>query len=223
MDVLNVAEAAGQLAVSPRRVRQLLAEGQLAGERLGRDWVVDRRSLARLPMRRRSAGRPWHPSAAWSVLRLANGEEPGLSPIDKLRARRRLDEFGLAGLVERLRSRADEYRCYAHPSAIERLRHDRSVVRGGVSAVRDHDVDLIADDTAELYVQRQHLADLVDRYVLDTDADRPNVVLHVVDDDAWPFDEGVEVASWPVVAVDLMDADDERSRRAGRALADRRS
>ena len=62
------------------------------------------------------------------------------------------------------------------------------------------------------------VADLADSYDLDVDPDRPNVILHVVDDDAWPFDDGEQVAPRPVVAVGLLDADDERSRRAGQRL-----
>jgi hypothetical protein len=218
-----VTQAAERLEVSPRRVRQLLAQGSLVGRQLGRDWAVDPRSLARHPVRRRSVGRPWHPSAAWAVLRVAYGDQLDMSPVDRSRAQHRLSQHGLSGLVARLRSRADEYRCYAHPAAIERLNRDTSVVRGGVSAVDEHNIDLVVTGAAELYVQRRHHAELADRYALDPDAERPNVILHVVDDDAWPFGDSVEVAPWPVVAVDLLDADDERSRRAGQALVDRHS
>ncbi len=34
------------------------------------------------------------------------------------------------------------------------------------------------------------MANLVDSYVLDENADRPNVILRVVDDEAWPFPTG---------------------------------
>lgn len=219
MDVLSVAGAADVLDVSPRRVRQLLESGQLAGEQLGRSWVIDRGDVDRL--RRSGAGRPWSASSAWAVLELAAGRKPELSPVERSRARRRLADHGLAGLVVQLRARADRHEAYAHPSALDRISGDDRVIRGGISAAQVYRVDLIVRDAAEVYVRAGDLAELADSYALDGSADRPNVILHVVDDEAWPFDDDEQVAPWPVVAIDLLDADDERSRRAGRELIDR--
>jgi excisionase family DNA binding protein len=216
MNVLSVALAAAELDVSPRRVRQLLESGQLPGQQLGRSWVIDRSDIDQL--RRSGAGRPWNASSAWAVLALAAGHEPDLSPVERSRARRRLADHGLAGLVVQLRSRAQLHQLYAHPSVLDRIAQDSRVVRGGVSGGAEHQVDVIAQDAAEVYVCASRKANLVDSYALDENADRPNVILRVVDDEAWPFGEDVQVAPWPVVAVDLLDADDERSRRAGLEL-----
>ncbi len=127
----------------------------------------------------------------------------------------------LAGLVGQLRARADRNDFYAHPSAIARLVGESEVVRGGVSAAPEHDLDLIAVDFAEIYVRDSQLADLVARYELDANADRPNLVLRVIGADVWPFGDTDEVAPWPVVAMDLLDASDERTRRAGLDLIER--
>lgn len=43
---ITTAEAAERLAVTPRRIRQLLLEGRLKGIHWGRDWVVDPNSVA---------------------------------------------------------------------------------------------------------------------------------------------------------------------------------
>ena len=110
---------------------------------------------------------------------------------------------------------------YAHPSALDRLGVERAVVRSGVSAAADSGVDLIAGDEAEFYVRASKLADLVGRYALDEESDRPNAVVRIVDDEVWPFDNDDRVAPWSVVAVDLLDANDERSRRAGLELIER--
>lgn len=110
---------------------------------------------------------------------------------------------------------------YAHPSALDRVGEETAVVRSGVSAVNEHEVDLIASDEAEVYVRASEVAELVDRYALEPDADRSNLVVRVVDDDVWPFEDDASVAPWPVVAVDLLDAADERSRRAGLQLIER--
>ena len=219
MEVMNVARAAEVLDVSPRRVRQLLESGQLAGQQLGRSWVIDRSDIDRL--RRNGAGRPWSSSSAWAVLELAAGHEPELSPVERARARGRLADHGLGGLLVQLRTRADRREVYAHPSVLNGIVGDGRVVRGGVSAAHEHQADLIAQDAAEVYVRASEVAELVESYALDEDADRPNVILHVVDDEVWPFGDQQQVVSWPVVAVDLLDADNERSQRAGRELIER--
>ena len=219
MEVRSVARAALELDVSPRRVRQLLKSGQLPGQQLGRNWVIDRGDIDGL--RRNGAGRPWSASSAWAVLELVAGHEPDLSPVERSRAKRRLADHGLAGLVVQLRARGARHDAYAHPSVLDRVAEDDRVVRGGVSGAKEHRVDLVVRDAAEVYVRAGELADVVNSYALDEGADRPNVILRVVEDEAWPFQEDVRVAPWPVVAVDLLDADDERSRRAGLELIER--
>jgi len=219
MSLLGVADAAEELEVSPRRVRQLLASGQLSGQRVGRSWAINRVDVEQL--RRGGAGRPWSAGSAWAVLELAAGGNPDLSPVELSRARKRLAGNGLAALVGQLRSRSVHRSMYAHPSALDRVGDEVGAVRSGVSALDEHDADLIVSDQAEIYVRASKVAGLVNRYALEPDADRPNLVVRVVDDSVWPFDEGKDVAPWPVVAVDLLDADDERSRRAGRELIER--
>ena len=219
MDVLSVARAADVLDVSPRRVRQLLQSGQLAGQQLGRSWAIDRDDVDRL--RRNAAGRPWSASSAWSVLELAAGREPDLSPVERSRARKRLADHGLAGLVVQLRARAERRDVYAHPSVLDPVAGDDRVVRAGVSAALDYRIDVIVRDAAEVYVRASDVVELLDSHALDENAERPNVILHVVDDEVWPFGNDVQVAPWPVVAVDLLDAGDERSRRAGLELIER--
>ncbi len=93
-----------------------------------------------------------------------------------------------------------------------------SLVASGVSAVSDHHVDLVVSDQSEAYVPESRVAELADRFALDADSDRPNVRLRVVNDDDWPFEAGQRVAPAPVVAVDLLESEDERSQRAAREL-----
>jgi excisionase family DNA binding protein len=219
MSLVGVVEAAEELEVSPRRVRQLLASGRLPGQRAGRSWAIDRVDVEHL--RRSRVGRPWSSSSAWAVLGFAAGGNPELSPVERSRARKRLADNGLAGLVGQLRSRSERREMYAHPSALDRIVDEDGVVRGGVSAPVEYGVDLIVSDEAEVYVRARNLADLIDRYALDPHADRSNLIIRVVDDDVWPFDEGANVAPWSVIAVDLLDANDERSRRAGLELIER--
>ena len=127
-------------------------------------------------------------------------------------------QIGLEPLAKRLSSRAQSRWFYGHPAVQPELLAQPDVVAGGISALNAHGVDLIVSDQAEAYVPQSRVPELADRFALDAAADRPNVRLRVVDDDDWPFEAGQQVAPAPVVAVDLLDADDERTRRAAREL-----
>lgn len=179
MEPIGIADAARQLEVSPRRVHQLVAAGQLSGHRIGRSWVLDRVGVQRFARSRPEAVRPWRASSAWNVLAMANGDDVQVSPVDRSRARKRL-QSGLEPLASRLSSRAQNRWFYGHPAVHSEVLSHPGVAASGVSALSDHRVDL------------------------------------VVSDDDWPFEAGQRVAPAPVVAVDLLEADDERSQRAAR-------
>ena len=80
--------------------------------------------------------------------------------------------------------------------------------------------DLIALDRVEAYIHNDDLEKFVSRHALrEVSEGRENVLLRVPPD--WPFDPGARVAPPAVVAVDLVDAADQRSVRAGRDLLER--
>ena len=220
MVLLGVGDVAAVLGVSSRRVRQMLAHGTLPGQRVGRTWVVDRADLEPLRHQRPPVGRPWEPASAWALLAMASGREAALSASQRSRARRRLDT-GLEHFLERLVVRAEPRRCYAHPSVVGLLGNETGVVRSGVSAANHYQLDVVAVDEFEGYVRSSVLAALVNRFALDEHSERPNVVLRVVDDGLWPFGSDEAVAPAPVVAVDLLEAGDGRSRRAADQLLQR--
>lgn len=56
MATIGTTEAARRLGVSQARVRQLIAAGRLPAKRIGRDWLIDERSLSRVAVR--TPGRP---------------------------------------------------------------------------------------------------------------------------------------------------------------------
>ncbi len=218
MNVLNVSQAALKLGVSDRRVRQMLERGELEGQRLGSLWLIDPIVVERA-RRRPEIGRRWSPEAAWALLQIVNGEDPKVSAVEVSRAKRRLAERGIVDLVIKLSSRGRVRRLYGHKAILDDLANEDMVVRGGVSAAREHRADIIALDFLEAYVPASRIGKLIKKYALEDSPERPNILIRVVDDKIWPFPKNAKVASRIVVAVDLLDADDERSRRAGAGLA----
>jgi len=213
--MLGVAEAAEQLGVSARRVRQMLADGVLDGERVGRAWIINREQLHQVAGLRPKVGRPWSPASAWAVLALADGEQVDLSPVERSRAKKRLAQ-GLDHLVGRLAARCERRRFYAHPGVLDRLADE--VVRAGISAAAHHGADLVIGESVEGYVRAGEIGQLVKQFGIDEHAERPNVLLRVLSDDVWPFEADQRYAGRSVVGVDLLESEDPRSRRAGAEL-----
>jgi excisionase family DNA binding protein len=210
MDV-SVEEAAKVLGVSPRRVRALAASGEIPARRLGRAWAIDldARIPARPPGRRLSA------RSAWGVLGLC---EEDLSRSERQRALERRRGFGELP-PEALVRRADVHRLIAHPAALRRVADDPRLVLSGVSAAAHHGADIIALDDVEAYVREGDLGKVRRGQGLRPPAqgDVANVLLRVPRPE-WPFAPGDRYAPRLVVAADLLDAGDERSVRAARAL-----
>jgi len=61
MDYVTTKEAAQIAGVKPRYIRRLLLAGALEGERLGRDWLVKRRSIEQFAATERRRGRKPQP------------------------------------------------------------------------------------------------------------------------------------------------------------------
>lgn len=220
MPLISVSETASLLGVSRRRVRQMLTQGSLDGQRIGRVWAIESDAVEHAKEHRPRPGRPWTPETAWALLAVADGRDDGLSPVQRLRARQRL-EAGLQHFISQMGARAERRRFYAHPSVLEMLAREPNVVRSGISAAGHYELDVVAVDEVEGYVASSSLPVLVKRFGLDEKSERPNVLLRVVDDGFWAFGPADTVAPLPVVAVDLLEAGDSRSQRAGIQLVER--
>ena len=220
MPLIGVSKTASMLGVSRRRVRQMLSQGSLGGQRIGRVWAIESDAVEHAKEYRPRPGRPWTPESAWALLAVAGGRDDGLTPVQRSRARQRL-EAGLQSCVSQMGVRAERRRFYAHPSVIETLGREPSVVRSGISAAVHYELDVVAVDELEGYVASSSLPGLISRFGLDEQSERPNVLLRTVDDGFWAFGPDDAVAPLPVVAVDLLEASDSRSRRAGIHLGER--
>lgn len=97
----SVERAASALGVSQRRVRKLLAHGQLDGHREGHIWLVARKSVAARANRRQASSRSLAPHSMSVLVDLIGRHLGGAAgeawqqaePIDRLRARRRVERL----------------------------------------------------------------------------------------------------------------------------------
>ena len=216
---MSVRDAAVRMGVSPQRVRSLADAGRIPARKIGRDWAIDIDRLGPWGPNRREPGRPLSARSSWAVLRLLDGQRPeDLSRSELSRARNRLRFLPKVAPGD-LSARAEVHPFTVHRGVQDRLASDPRLVLGGVSAASYYRADLVALGDIEAYARSEDLSELVRDYALAPPSFgvRANVVLRVPNS-GWPFDEGQRIAGRPVVAVDLIDAGDERSIRAGRSL-----
>ena len=211
---IPVAEAAERLDVHPSRVRAMIAHGQLEAQKLGGRWLVDRRSVESRNSNPPVDGRPFSAANAWALLCLSEGKEPGwVSKWELSRLRRRLREDGLEKLAPRLWKRALKKQLRAHPSLLPKLREDRRLIPSGVSVAAEYRIDIVEGNTLEAYVADDQLEDVVHDNYLEP-SQNPNVFLHVAPQD-WISSCANEAMDPAVAALDLFEAHDAKSRRAG--------
>jgi len=237
MAQLSVAQAAERLDVKVQRVHQLIADGSLRAERIGRQWVVDDADLARLD--RRPSGRPLSAKSAWVLALLAGDSNMSyqsvarISPADRSKARTRLRELldeseelasgsrrGRASAPEDmiakklrllLQSRAERMSFKVSPRDLEDLRADPRVVLAGVSLPASR---IASGDIVEGYVAADELEAVVEEFLLsESGHSEANVVLHVPSQSV-PTD-WVNPDNWLVLAADL--AEHHRPREHSRA------
>ena len=105
-------------------------------------------------------------------------------------------------------------------AVVARLVEDVRVVVGGVSAAAGVGADLVVSGRVDGYVRAGDVPALVAEFGLEPlPFGEGNVVLRVVSE-VWPFDERERVAPRLVVALDLLDDADGRTKRAGDSLLD---
>ncbi|RXR22045.1 DNA-binding protein [Oerskovia turbata] len=170
-------EAAAELHVSPARVRQMIAAGQLDAERIAGRWIVDAGSLRRSPQR---AGRPMSPRVAWALLLDPSPEDQWLGPDEAYRLRSRARRLrsandSLALLRAWMANRAEVHHMQVQDAVA--LVADERVVPSGVSDPRS---GTSAAGHAEGYVHADDLADVeADHLLVPAPRARANAVLRV--------------------------------------------
>lgn len=229
---ISVPEAAARLGVVAQRVRQRIQDGSLPAERVGGQWIIDEKDLARIADSN-APGRPLSERSAWGLVAAADKNVNllhSLSAPDRSRARARLRKLAAAQqddsheilrlLSVFMRNRAAR-RCYLVAQRdLNDLRNDSRIRLSGLSHPES---GLASGDLVEGYLSVDDLDDVIQDYLLrDVDRDRANVFLHVVSSD---IEEILPLLSraWNslLMAADLSEHDGPRERhRAMEVLND---
>ena len=216
--LLSSKAAARKLGVHESRIRALASHDRLGARKLGGRWVIDSNALLREMQRSRERGRPYDPKNGFALLFLASGERPNwIRPDVRSRLQRRLAEGSLKRDLPRLRGRARRLSVRAGESALRAIQKDRDFIKSGVSAAIEYAADISAPGVIEGYYPADKLAAVIYRYALrEVDEAQANLIVHELGAPI-PFAKR-SVMPAAVVAVDLLEAGDARSRRAGQKL-----
>jgi excisionase family DNA binding protein len=203
--MLSVRAVSERLGVSERRVRAMIASGRLPATRVGRSWIIDAASLARVEGAR-PGGRPLGSSAAWRELL----DDDAVPPFD-------------AGVLRsRYRRRAEILRCDS-PTVDEAVA-DEVVALGGWSAACRHDRLIDEDPTAPhvAYVNAAEVHAWRERHWLVPSETGP-IIAAVVDPAAAELlaSRRGRIVPARVAAVDLAEMGGVRRLEAARRLWDR--
>ena len=213
-------DLARRLGIDESRVRRLAASGKLPGRKVGHDWLFELDLVGDRVSNVRSPGRPFSQANALGLLYLASGAEAGwLAPAVRSRLQRRLGT-SISKLLPRLRSRA-ERRVYRAPDALlEKLRSDPEFILSGVSASDHYGMRIVAPGLIEGYADPALIDRVAYRYGLERVGERDaNLIVHVAPRGFLPRSRFMPRA---VVAADLADHSDARTRRVGEDLLARR-
>ncbi len=216
--MLTVAQAAERLAVSAHEVRRLIRTGALAASRVGRTLVLDDAAVderARLPI---GAGRALAPHTAWAALwELSGLRADWLEASSRSRLRARIGGLEPAQVVVATRRRADRRALRVLPSYRDRVLAVDDVVASGMSAADAIGADVVATTAAdEIYCTDGQLLALQREFGL-SDRGEANLIVRVPAFERLPFTDR-QYMPVAVVAVDLAESSDVRTRRAGLTL-----
>jgi excisionase family DNA binding protein len=228
-DRLSAHEAAELLGVSARRVRALVAQGDLDAMRVGTTLLIGPESVARHRATVGGSGRPLAPRMSWAALLTDIGTTEVGTVARELRLsaseRGRLLQLRHRPITDwsrLVRRRARSCRYAVRPSYVADILSVEGVIASGVSALDAHKVDLTARvGTAEFYATASVVARIAKDFSLL--AGEETVLAHVLPDlpTVVSLLEGRRMMPAAVVAVDLLETGEPRARRAGFELLER--
>jgi len=214
-------QAAEQLGVTQQRVQALFASGDLGGRMVAGRLVVDSGDIKARLARRPGRGRPLAARVAWGVLWELSGERAHwLAASERSRLRTNIRKLNTEEVVLRVRRRATLHQYRILPTYVDRLAADAACVAGGVGAASAVGADIVALGFAEVYTARSTGDRIVKQYAMverGHDGDI-NVNLRVLDDDLIFLLSARTRMPSAVVACDLMESPEPRTRHAGTLL-----
>jgi hypothetical protein len=216
-NLVGSVEAAKRLGLAESRVRALAQQGRLPAQRVAGRWLLDANLLIDFGRAERKRGRPYDASRALGLLFLLSGEDaPWLSSYDAWRLRHRARRADIRKLLPRLAKRAAVRHFQAPNAVLEKVASDPAFIRSGVSAASDYDADISAPHVVEGYYPKLRADQLAYRYALEAVPEaRANLIIHGLDQ---PVAVKRDVMPLAVVAADLIESRDSRTRRAGEKL-----
>lgn len=217
MDEVTTDQAAARLGVSRQEVLRLINQGALPARRVGRMFLVHPTPLAARERVRPGRGRPFAARVAWAALWEIGGQAADwLSRSQRSRLRSWLRDHDAADVALACRKRAHVHDLRILPAYLERLSTSSGTVRTGMSVAGAVGADIVGSEDVELYCSGKTLADLSATYLL-APATSPNVRIRVP---SFEFPDLFRRVAMPpaVVAADLADSADGRTRRAGLEL-----
>ncbi len=213
--MLTVDQAAARLGVSHQEVRRLVRTGTLPAQRVGRTLVlpedgVDER--ARLTV---TPGRVLSGPTAWATLwELSGVRAVWLDRVARSRLTTRLRTSDAGQVIAAVRDRADRHEVRVLPAYRDRALATDGVVPSGITAADAIGADIVAAGArAEAYCAAETL-DALRRDLGVPDRGEPNLVVRVPRFPDLPL-AGLGPMPAAVVAVDLAESADVRTRRAG--------
>ncbi|MFG1948171.1 helix-turn-helix domain-containing protein [Nonomuraea sp. NPDC048826] len=222
-DWLTNHEAADLLGVTAGRVNAMARSGNLAHRMAGRTRLIDPASVQRLLTTNwRRPGRPLAPSSAWAALLSDLGTAGwseltralGMSPQQRYKLKRLIARSPAGNWDGLAKARAVVHRVRVRPAYLGEILQWDGVVPSGVSATARHGLDLIAAEQAEAYLG-DHTRRLLEKEFHLVSSPSGNLVLRLpsVTEPHLCVVLDREVMPAAVVAVDLLDSGDPRSRR----------
>lgn len=214
-------QAAEQLGVTQQRIQTLFAAGDVRGRMVAGRLVVDSGDIQARLTRRPGRGRPLAARVAWGMLWELSGERAHwLAASERSRIVANIRNLNAEDVVLRVRRRATLHRYRILPTYVDRLAADAACVASGVGAASAVGADIVAIGFAEVYTARSTRDRLVKQYAMveggnDSDV---NVNLRVLDDDLTFLLSARTRMPSAVVACDLMESPEPRTRRAGTLL-----
>jgi excisionase family DNA binding protein len=217
---VSTKEAADQLGVSTRQIRNMVAHGRLDVLKSGNNLLVSTDSLNRAYQVPRRAGRAWTPRIAWAALAMLDGADAAwLQPSERYRLRQSLQTRTVDDLMAAARNRATVRRFRATPDAISRLLEH--VAATGGTAMRDADIASkfgLAGGGGFLdgYVPVGVAEEMAEAFYMEADTSG-NVTLREVE-----FEEALKAGvPTAAIALDLAESVATREHSAGRSVLEK--